>query len=68
MAKPLGGATGFDPDFLIVDEKTLRVNKPMLREQFMLKFPVGLRVLDSTHEPPLRFRIEADPGSEEKKQ
>lgn len=59
VAKPLGGESGFFPDRLIVDKDTLRVNEAIPRERFLLKFPEGMHVLDTTHEPPLRYQIKA---------
>jgi thiol-disulfide isomerase/thioredoxin len=61
IAKPLGlGAQTY-----VFDEKTVRVNRAIPRERFVLSFPEGARLYDTTHDPPLTYAFKSNRGPDE---
>ncbi len=56
---------GLGTQTYIADEQTLRVNSAIPRERFVLAFPEGSRLYDTTHDPPLQYAFKANRGPDE---
>ncbi len=54
------GTLGLGTQTWIVDPRNLRLNQPLLRERFVLNYPEGSRLFDTTHEPPLQYSFKAN--------
>jgi len=67
MAKaiPITKRLGLGTQTYIVDPQTLRLNRTIPRERFILDFPEGARVYDTTHDPPLQYAFKARRTPEE---
>ena len=61
ITKPLGLGT----QTYIVDVQTLRLNRTIPRERFVLDYPEGTSLYDATHNPPLQYKFKADRTPEE---
>ncbi len=61
ITKPLGLGT----QTYIVDAQTLRLNRTIPRERFVLDYPEGTSLYDTTHNPPLQYKFKADRTPEE---
>lgn len=57
LTRPLGYGTQTH----ILDEKSLRVNEPLPRERFVIDYPEGTTILDTTKTPPLRYKVGREP-------
>lgn len=61
ISKPLGLGT----KTYIVDPGRLRFNRPIPRDRFVLHYPEGTNLFDTTHDPPLQYRFKLDRTPEE---
>ena len=43
-----------------LDASTLRLNQAIPRDRFVLDYPEGARLLDTTRDPPVRYRVKLD--------
>jgi thiol-disulfide isomerase/thioredoxin len=59
------GTLGLGTQTLIVDSKNLRLNRRIPRARFVLNYPEGTRLFDTTHDPPLQYKFKADRTPEE---
>ncbi len=63
--KATSGKLGLGTQTWIVDPKALRLNREIPQARFVLDYPEGTRIFDSTHEPPLQYKFKADRTPEE---
>ena len=56
---------GFGTQTYIVDAETLRINESIPRDRFVLDFPEGASLYDTTHVPPLSYKVKANRSAEE---
>jgi len=65
QAEVIPGMLGLGPQTYIVDRQDLRLNRAIPRERFVLDYPEGARLYDTTHDPPLQYAFKADRTPEE---
>jgi|GEM_PF-6977303 len=65
QAEVIPGILGLGTQTWIVDRHGLRLNRAIPRDRFVLDYPEGARLYDTTHEPPLRYTFKADRTPEE---
>ncbi len=59
------GTLGLGTHTWIVDPQIVQVNRTISRERFVLNYPEGTSLFDTTHSPPLQYRFKADRTPEE---
>ncbi len=59
------GTLGLGTQTWIVDSRNLRLNQGIPRARFVLNYPEGSRLYDTTHDPPLQYKFKADRTPEE---
>ena len=59
------GTLGLGTQTWIVDSRNLRLNQGIPRARFVLNYPEGARLYDTTHDPPLQYKFKADRTPEE---
>ena len=64
-AKVIPGTLGLGTQTWIVDPATLRLNGAIPRDRFVLSYPEGTNLFDTTHDPPLQYKSKADRTLEE---
>ncbi len=67
MAKAgvIPGTLGLGTQTYIVDPRPLRLNQQIPRARFVLNYPEGARLYDTTHDPPLQYKFKANRRPEE---
>jgi hypothetical protein len=64
-AKVVPGTLGMGTQTWIVDPQNLRLNQEIPRARFVLDYPEGARIFDTTHVPPLQYTFKASRTPEE---
>jgi thiol-disulfide isomerase/thioredoxin len=64
-AEVIPGTLGLGTQTWIVDSRNLRLNQGIPRAQFVLNYPEGACLYDTTHEPPLTYTFKTDRTPEE---
>jgi thiol-disulfide isomerase/thioredoxin len=64
-AEVMPGTLGLGTQTWIVDPRGLRLNQPIPRSRFVLDYPEGTRLYDTTHDPPLQYAFKANRTPEE---
>jgi thiol-disulfide isomerase/thioredoxin len=59
-AEVIPGILGLGTQTWIVDSQSLRLNQRIPRARFVLNYPEGARLYDTTHDPPLQYAFKAD--------
>ena len=59
-AEAISAPLGLGMQTYIVDAPTVRVNQVIPRARFVLNFPEGARLHDTTHDPPLQYAFKAN--------
>ena len=58
-ASVVPGTLGLGTQTWIVDSPTLRLNGTIPRERFVVNYPEGTSLFDTTHSPPLQYKFKA---------
>ncbi len=64
-ASVVPGTLGLGTQTWIVDPQSLRLNRTIPPERFVLKYPAGTNLFDTTHDPPLQYKFKSDRTPEE---
>jgi thiol-disulfide isomerase/thioredoxin len=59
------GTLGLGTQTWITDTQSLRLNRTIPRERFVLIYPDGTNLFDTTHAPPLQYKFKAERTPEE---
>jgi thiol-disulfide isomerase/thioredoxin len=64
-AEIIPGILGLGTQTWIVDPQSLRLNRAIPRARFVLDYPEGASLYDTTHDPPLQYKFKTDRTPEE---
>lgn len=58
--KAISAPLGWGTQTYRLDASTFRLNQAIARDRFVLKYPAGASLVDTTRDPPVRYRVKLD--------